>query len=113
MDIADDGAGSSPGGVADSKLRRLLAYNKFFNSTNVKIGEAALFPKTAKKRRTSRRRGPANIVDIGEAGVTAESQSQTFDVARCCVRKAVEGKDVEGGELNPLLARMRTVGPTQ
>ena len=35
--------------IANGKPRRLIAYNKSFNSTDVKIGDASLFYKTANK----------------------------------------------------------------
>ena len=65
-----------------------------FNCTDVKIGDAALFYKGANKKSTSHYRGPAKILDIDETGATVKFQSQTFIVARHCVRKKVEEKDV-------------------
>ena len=43
--------------VANSKLRRLLAYNKSRNCTDVKIGATPLVYRTANKESTPRRRG--------------------------------------------------------
>ena len=59
---------------------------------------------------TPRRRGPAIIMDIDEPGVTVKFQSQTFKVARYCVRKQVEEEDVDDEEFDPSHVRMRAVG---
>ena len=96
--------------VASSNLRRLVAFNKSFNCTNVKIGDTALYFKTTNKKSMPWRRGPALILDIDETGVTAKFQSQTFTVARFRVRKKAEEKDAEDAELDPLRARFRRIG---
>ena len=44
-----------------------------------------------------RRRGPAAILDIDESVATLKFQSQTFKVARYCVRRKVEEKDLPQG----------------
>ena len=62
------------------------------------------------KEGAPRRRGPALILGIDEAGVTVKFQSQTFKVARFCARKKGEQKDVEDAELDPLRARFRRIG---
>ena len=99
------------GEVADGKPRRLLAYNKSFSCTGVKIGGASLSRKTVNKKSAPRKRGPALILDIGETGATVEFRPQTFKAARFCVREEVEARDVGDAELDPLRARVRTVGP--
>ena len=43
----------------------------------------------------------AKILDIDETGVTAKFQSQTFTVARYCVRKQMVEKDVSELEWRP------------
>ena len=72
--------------MAGGKLRRLLARNKSFNCTGVKIGNAALVYETANGKSALRGRGPAKILDVDQTGATAKPQSQTFIVARLCVR---------------------------
>ena len=59
-----------------------------------------LFRKVVNRKRITRRRGPAEMLDIGETGATAKFQSQGPEVARYCVRKKVEEKDVEDAELD-------------
>ena len=68
--------------VADSKLRRLLAYNKSFNCTGINVGDSVLFYKKQNRKRSRRRRGPAKISDVDETGATVAFQSQTSKVAR-------------------------------
>ena len=69
-------------GVANSKLRWLLAYNKPWCCTDVKMGDSALFNEATNRRSAPRPRGPARILDIDAAGVTVKFQSQTMEVAR-------------------------------
>ena len=80
--------------IANSKLRRLLAYNKTFDSVDVKVGDEVLFYKAPQKKSNPRWRGPATILDIDESGVVLKFQSQSFKVARYCVRRKVEEKDL-------------------
>ena len=54
--------------VANSELRRALAYNKSFNSTAVLIGDTALFHKSRNKKSAPRWRGPAKLLKIDEGG---------------------------------------------
>ena len=84
-------------GVANSKLRRLLAYNKTFDCIDIKVGDSVLFYKAPQKKRNPRWRGSATILDNDECGVTMKSQSQYFKVARYCVRRKVEEKDLPQG----------------
>ena len=59
-------------GATNGKLRRLLAYNKSFNYTEVQIGDTALFYKSAKKKGAPSWRGPAKILDMSGATLRAE-----------------------------------------
>ena len=80
--------------IANSRLRRLLAYNKSFVRTDLKIASSAL-PYTAQRKKGGPRwRGPALISDVDETGAAAKFQSQTQKVARFCVRERVEAGDV-------------------
>ena len=89
---------------ASSRLRRLLAYNKSSNCSDVKIGNAGILSEAASKESMPRCRGPALILDIDQTGATAKLQSQTFKVARFCARGKVEAKDVEDAELDSMRA---------
>ena len=82
--------------VAKSKLRRLLARNKTFNCADIKVGDSVLFSdikvgdsilKFTIRKSQPRRRGPAFILDIDETGAMVKHQTQSFKVARYCVRK--------------------------
>ena len=83
--------------IANSKLRRLLAYNKTFDSVDIKVGGEVLFYKAPQKKSNPRWRGPAKILDIDESGVVLKFQSQCFKVARYRVRRKVEAKDLPQG----------------
>ena len=83
----------APKELANSELRRILAYIKSFNRTDVNVGDSAPLYKAVNLKCTPRRRGPTRILDFDGAGVVAEFPSQTFVVARYCVRKRAEGKD--------------------
>ena len=63
--------------IANSRLRRLLAYNKSFGRTDLKIASTALPYIAQRKKGGPRWWGPALISDIDETGVTAKFQSQT------------------------------------
>ena len=52
---------------ASSKLRRLLAYNKSCNCTDIAIGDSALFYRAPNRKSSLRRRGPAKILDMKQA----------------------------------------------
>ena len=45
--------------IDNSKLRRLLAYNKTLDCVDIKVGDVALFYKAPKKKSNPRWRGPA------------------------------------------------------
>ena len=92
--------------IAGSRLRRFLAFNKSFNCTVSQIGYAVLSYKAHGKKSAPRRRGPALISDIDDTGVTAKFESQVFGVARFCVRKRGEEKDVAEEELGPVRVRL-------
>ena len=87
-------------GVANSKLRRLLAHNKSFNSTDIAIGCSVLFYKTANRKSAPRWRGPAKLPDNDETGATVEFPRQTFEAARFWVRRKMEKKNVSEVEWN-------------
>ena len=84
--------------IANSKLRRLLAYNETFDCVDIKVGDTVLFYKAPHKKSNPRWRGPAAILDIDESGVTLEFQPQFFKVARYCVRRKLEEKDLPTGK---------------
>ena len=96
--------------ITNSRLRRLLAFNKSFTCTDVKTGDTVLFSNAKRKKSAPRRRGPVLISDIDEAGATAKFKSEFFKVARFWVRKQGEEKDVEDAELDPVRARFRRIG---
>ena len=102
MEAAHDGAGGSSEGD-----RVLLAFNKSFTCTYLKIGDTELFYKAQSRKSARRRRGPALISDVGDTGATAKFQSQISKVARFCVRKEGGEKDVEDAELDPAQTRYR------
>ena len=56
--------------VASRRPRQLLASDKSFAGTGVKIGNTVLSYKVPGKQSTLRRRGPALLSDMDEAGVT-------------------------------------------
>ena len=85
---------AAPKEVANSTLRRLLAYSKSFNCTVAKIGDSVLPFKAVNQRSASRRRGPAKILDIDNTRVTVRFRGPTSKVARCCVREKMEEKGV-------------------
>ena len=76
--------------MAHSKLRRFLAQNKTFNCADIKVGDSALFYKAPRRMRHPHWRGPALILGIDETGALVKFQTQSFKVARFCVRKQVK-----------------------
>ena len=92
--------------VANRKLRRLLACNKSSNCADFKIGDSVLFYKTPDRKRTRKWRGTACISDIDETGETARYRSQTFKVARYCLRGRVDEKEL--GEVKISADQRRT-----
>ena len=70
-----------------------MARNKTFECVDIEVGDSVLFYKAPHKKGNPRWRGPAAILDIDESGVALKFQSQTFKVARYCVRRKLEEKD--------------------
>ena len=83
--------------IANSKLRRLLAYNITFGCVDIKVGDLVPVYKAPQPKSNPRWRGPAAILDIDESGATLEFQSQYSKVTRYCVRRKVEEKDLPQG----------------
>ena len=96
--------------IANSRLRRLLAYNKSFTCADVKIGDTVRLYKAQSKESTPGRMGPALILDIDDAGAMVKFQSQIFKVARFCVRKKAGRKGAEEPELDSPKDRFRHLG---
>ena len=61
------------------------------------MGDSVLFYKAPQKKSNPGRPGPAAILDIDESGVVLKFQSQTFKVARYCVRRKLDEKDLPQG----------------
>ena len=80
--------------IANSMLRRLLARNQTFNCAVIDVGDMVLFFKARNRKSFPRRRGPAKVLEIDDAGATVSFQSQNFDVARYCVRKRTKDSEV-------------------
>ena len=49
--------------AANSKLRRLSAYNKSFKCADIKIGDSKLLCEAANRKSAPRWRGPARMLD--------------------------------------------------
>ena len=101
--------------VANSKFCRHLARNKSSSCADIAIGDSALLKKTVNRKCAPLWRGPAKILDIGEAGVTVKFQSRASNVARYCIRKKVGTKDVSEVDWNtaPGTRDLRNGSPTQ
>ena len=69
------------------KLRRILARDRTSESTGMAVGDSAIFHKRISRQRDPRRRGAACILGIYEKRLTNKFRSQSFKVARDCVRK--------------------------
>ena len=74
--------------MASGRLGSLLAYNKSFKCTDVRVGDTALLHKAVDRKITPRWRRQAKIGAVN-------FQSRAFKAARLCVRKKVEEKDAE------------------
>ena len=72
--------------VANIKLRRLPAYNKTSNCTDVAIGDSVRFYKAPNRNGQTKWRGLASILDIDGTGVAVRDQGQTFQATRYCAR---------------------------
>ena len=97
-------------GAANGRARSLLACTKSVERTGMQIGDAAPFYEAMNRKGALRWRGPAKILGVDDTGVTVEFQSQTFRVARYCVRKKVEEEDLGEGDWDPSRAYPRTLG---
>ena len=69
---------AAPNEVANCKLRRSLSHNKSFSCMDVTAGNSVLARKASRRESAPGWRGPAEILDIDDAGVTAKFQNQTF-----------------------------------
>ena len=87
--------------IADSRLRRLLAFNKSSNCTDIKIGDAELLYKAERRKSAPQRWGPALIFDIDGTGVTVKAQSHIFKVARFCAREAELEAELDPARVRP------------
>ena len=56
--------------IANRKVRRLLAYNRSFNCTDINAGDSVLFFTAHSQRSLPRGTEPAKNLDIGETGAT-------------------------------------------
>ena len=72
---------------ADGEQRRLLAYNKSFDCADAQVGDSLLSYKASNRKGTVRRRGPAQILDADDTGVTAKFQSRTFKLTVLCAEE--------------------------
>ena len=54
-------------------------------------------------------RGPAEVLEMDGSGVTASFRSQTFKVARYCVRRRLKKSDLQEGD-RPALAMLQGRG---
>ena len=82
--------------VARRKSRCLLRYDESFNCKDARVGDSVVSYKASNSKGSPRRRGPAKILDVDDAGVTVKFQSQTFKVARHCVRGRLDAQDAGG-----------------
>ena len=109
VEVTVEGPESESEGKASSNLRRLLARKKAFNCAEADIGDMELFYKAQNRKGLPRWRGPAKVIGMDESGVTVTFQSQTFKVARYCVRRRPKDSDLQGGE-RPALAMLHDCG---
>ena len=56
--------------AANSELRRLLAYSKSPNCTDVATGDSVLLYKAQSRKGPPRWRGPAKILDISKSDIS-------------------------------------------
>ena len=82
--------------IANSKSRRILAFNNSFDSAGVRVGDEVPFYKAPPRKSPSRRRGPAKALLLDESGATVSFQGQTFKVAPHCVSKNVRASAESG-----------------
>ena len=89
------------GEIANSKLRRLLARNNTGSCAEIDVGDMALVYKERNRKISPRRKGPAEVLEIDETGVTVSCRSRNFEVARYCVRQRMKESEVAEGEEFP------------
>ena len=65
-------------GVMNSKLIRLLAYNKTSSCADIRIGNSVFWYTAPIWKSQPNWRGPARVWDIDETGAIARYRSQTF-----------------------------------
>ena len=80
--------------MANSEPRCLFARNLSFDWTDVEMGGPALFYEPANRQSTSRRRGPAAILESDKTGATVKFQGRAFKVATYCVCWQTAPKDL-------------------
>ena len=68
-----------------------------------------LFYKAQNRTSFPRWRGPAKVIEMDESGATASFRSQTFKVARYCVRRRAKDSDLQEGD-RPALTMLRDRG---
>ena len=86
--------------VANSKLRCPLAYTETFICADFKFGGSVFSHKAPSRKSQPKWRGPAWILDTDETGVAARYRSQTFKVARNCLRRR-QGEEEVGDKEGP------------
>ena len=87
--------------VAYSKLRRLLARHEPFDCADVKLPVSALFLTVSFRESAPRLRGPAMILDIGDAGRPAKPQCPLIKVARYSAMRKAGAKDAGEADRSP------------
>ena len=90
MEVAHAGGRSRSERSRQRQVTPFAEHNTAFKSTDERVRDTALFRKATDRKSTPRRRGPAKIPDIDDAGVTVKFPSQTFKAARCPVKKKVD-----------------------
>ena len=92
--------------MARSKLSSLLARDRWFNCTEVKVGDSVPSYKSVNRESTPRSHGPPAILDIDGAGATAKFQRQKSRVAKYCARGQDPPGDVGDMKWNPASASL-------
>ena len=60
--------------IANSKLRRILAFNNSIDSADVEVGDEVLFYKAPPRKSAPRWRGPAKVILMDDSGATLSFQ---------------------------------------
>ena len=79
---------------ANCKLMCPLAYSKTLDIGDIKVGDEVPFYKVPQKKSSLSWRGPAMIWDPDELGMVLNFQLPSVRVARNCVHRKVEEKDL-------------------